>query len=352
MNLQQEAKRVIKHNTTPNGITAGSTHFKDVWARDALYASWGAIKQGILQGPRNTLTTLKKHTSKHGQIPLRVGRVSMKRVFLKLPTKVGSVYTNDKTSDPALDPNSLYLITLEKYLQAHKDEELRETKHISAVADWLVERADKDGLLTEGSYASWDDALKKNAPSIYNNALAYAALKAAARLTKNHRYKAAAKRIKQASKKLWSGEYYNAWIDMPVMDVAGNLLAIHTGLADTKETQSILRNLDSYKEQHQDKLPKTNYPRYPRKATYTPFYLVGMGDYHNQGPYWSWVAALEALVREDKREELHKEIAAWVAQSGSIHEIYSQPGRATKRLFYESEKDFSWSAGLILAAKK
>lgn len=350
MNFKQQARNTIKHNTNKHGIVAGSTHFKDLWARDALYASWGALEEEILEPVRKTLHTLKKHTSTHGQIPLRYGRISMKRVFFKLPTKIGAVYGNDKTNDPAIDPNSLYLITLEKYLQHHTDETLRNTKHISAVADWILERSDKDGLITEGKYASWDDALKKEAPSIYNNALAYAALKAAARMTKNKRYKAAAKRIKQSSKKLYNGTYYDAWIGMNVLDVAGNLLAIHTGLADTKETQSILEHLDECKNKHQHALAKTNYPRYPKSNVYTPFFFVGMGDYHNQGPYWSWISALEALVREDKREEIIRTLRTWAQSSGSIHEIYSSPGKATNRLFYTSEKDFSWTAGIILSA--
>ena len=349
MNLQQQARHVLQKNTTPQGIVAGSTHFNDVWARDALYASWGAINQELLQGPRNTLRTLKTYTSKHGQIPLRYGTTSMKRAFLHLPTKTGPVYGNDKTSDPAIDPNSLYLITLEQYLDKHLDEELRDAKHIQQVADWLLEQTNQDGLVDEGSYASWDDALKKNAPSIYNNALAYAALKAAARLTKTSRYKAAAKRIQQSSKQLYNGKYYDAWIDMPVLDVAGNLLAIHTGLANKQETTHILEALDKHKQANNDQLPKTNYPRYPRKATYTPFYLVGMSDYHNSGPYWSWIAALEALVREDKREEILTTLNNWTDLAGGIHEIYSKPGKPTKRLFYQSEKDFSWTAGLILA---
>ena len=352
MNLYDESRRVLRQNTTPAGITAGSTHFKDVWARDALYAGWGAIAANDHTGIHNTLRTLQTHMSEQGQVPLRYGRQSMAKVFLHLPTSTGPVYGNDKTRDAALDPNSLYLITLEKYLDATGNKELRDTKKISAAADWLLTHTDNDGLLTEGKYASWDDALKKQAPSIYNNALAYAALRAAARMTKKQRYKKAAQRVKQASAKLYNGTYYDAWIGMQVMDVPGNLLAIHAGLAGKHERESILAHLDEQKRAHRHRLPKTNYPQYPLSATYYPFYLVGMGDYHNQGPYWSWVAALEALVREDRREHLHGTLAQWVQDSGSIHEIYEKPGAAADRLFYESEKDFSWTAGLILAAKQ
>lgn len=351
MNLYQEARYVIKNNTTKHGITAGSTHFRDVWARDALYAGWGAINAEEYEGIKNTLTTLTAHI-KDGQVPLRYGRKSMAKVFFGLPTSTGAVYGNDKTSDHALDLNSLYLITLEHYLEATQDQELKDTTKISAAADWLTKQQNNDGLLNEGKYASWDDALKKQAPSIYNNALGYAALQAAARMTDDERYETAAKKIKQASTQLYNGTYYDAWKDMRVMDVPGNLLAIHTGLADKKQTRSILEHLDAQKKQHGDELPKTNYPCYPAHTTYYPFYLVGMGDYHNQGPYWSWVAALEALVREDKQEALHATINDWVCKAGGIHEIYDGPGTPTKRLFYESERDFSWTAGLILAAKK
>lgn len=41
MDLYERAHKTIKKNFTNKGLVAGSTHFSDLWARDALYACWG-----------------------------------------------------------------------------------------------------------------------------------------------------------------------------------------------------------------------------------------------------------------------------------------------------------------------
>ncbi len=349
MKLYTNCKRILENNNFQNGFVAGSTHFKDLWARDALYASWGALVIGLTEPVKNTLLTLQKNM-KDGQVPLRVGRKSLTKVFLGIKNQRGAVYGDDKRNNNALDPNSLYLITVEKYLLATNDTSVRDTQKIIAAAEWLLAQdKNNDGLLEEEWYASWDDAIRKEGASIYNNALAYAALKAVARMTRITRYDKEAKRIKKSSAQLYNGTYYDAWTGTRVLDIPGNLLAIYCGLADTKEKERILKEID--RQRNTDVLLRTNYTKYSFAKTAWWYGLFGMNDYHNKGPYWSWIAALEALVREEKTREIHAALQEWNG-TNTIYEILQGPKKPVKRLFYQSEKDFSWAAGLILAGKK
>lgn len=340
--LRKACLDVLERTSGKQGFTAGTTHFQDLWARDALYASWGAKGTAHEKTGLRTLSMLRKSMSAQGQVPLRVGRLSMIKNLLGLRGKTGALYKNDKSKDPALDPNTLYLITAIKY--GLEDESLRKA------AAWLVERQ-QDDLLLEGSYASWDDALKKNSASLYNNVLYVHALEQLGRHLSDNRYAQQARRSKKALQQLWNGTFFDAWKGRQVMDVPGNLLSILLGVATKKQTTSILQHLS---EQKKGTLPKTNYPDYPWKDTYYPFYLVGMADYHNSGPYWSWVAALEAWARSKNKEKqeaqrIHEKLLELFNEYGTIHEIYDEKLKPVKRLLYNSEKDFAWTAGIILA---
>ncbi len=347
-------KNVLEKNSGPHGIVAGSTHFNDVWARDALFSSWGALHSSLTEPVRTTLDILTKYQH-NGQIPLRVGTKNIVLALVGKPGKQGPVYSNDKSSDPALDPNTLYIITLWRFAKNDPHYVRRHEENIRQALGWL-ETHEHNNLLREKPYCSWDDALRKKGASIYNNALYYAALIAAAIMLRDETLHDKAQRVRaQVQEELWNEEYYNAWEGKKVLDVAGNLLAIYTGLAKGKE-QTILESIMSAKKEAKDTLPKTNYPKYSFGDVYPPFYALGMADYHNSGPYWSWIAALEALVRAEHGQKgiaraLLDELKANNARSQGIWEIYDSEGQPIKRLAYTSEKDFSWTAGMMLLAE-
>lgn len=348
-------KTLLERNAGPHGILAGSTHFSDVWARDALFASWGALHTGLFAPVHTTLETLTRY-QKDGQIPLRVGTKHIVLALLGKTGEQGPVYTNDKTQDPALDPNTLYIITLYRYaIKQHPHYARQRESNVREALAWLATH-EENNLLRERPYASWDDAIKKKGASIYNNSLYYGALIAAAILLRDETLHDKAEQVReQADNELWNGEYYDAWQGKNVLDVAGNLLAIYTGMAEGKE-EKILDAIAKEKDALGHTLPKTNYPKYGLRDVYTPFYAIGMADYHNHGPYWSWIAALEALVRAQHGQKglaraLLDELKANNKRSEGIWEIYDEEGMPIKRLVYTSEKDFSWTAGMMLLAE-
>ena len=345
---------VLAANITKKGFTAGKSHFNDVWARDALYASWGVISSHP-SWAENTLSTLQAHMQ-NGQVPLRVGRQNMVNVFLGLPTSHGPVYTNDKNKDVALDPNSLYVITAAKLVENKPSVKEIYEDSVSRALEWLA-RHETNELLTEGSYASWDDALKKQGVSLYNNVLYAAALRKASKAF-DLTYSAKARRVEERiTSALWNETYFNAWRGRKACDVAGNLLAVYFNVGSRSQHQTILSHVDDQQHAHKDSFLKTNYPSYHLTDTYLPFYLLGMQDYHDQGPYWTWITALEHLVRSRVNEDLSrvsnaKRLDEWIQDHGVIPEVLDQDLSPLKRLAYESETGFSWTAGLILAAQE
>ncbi len=339
-------------NCQKDGIHAGSTHFDALWARDALYASWGLIKRKQYDPVLHTLKTLADHQSAHGQIPLRVGQKHMLAKYLGLPAGGGARYDNDKGSAPALDSNLLFIITLARLVRAQRKKILARNyeQHVVRAMAWLATKKRKDGLLEEGHYASWDDALKKKGASIYHNALYYQALKDTGYLLEDRSYLARSQAVAKALDSLWNGKYYVAWTGMTQMDVAGNLLAAFFGVCPKQQEVQILASLARFKKAYTDELPRTNYPAYPKRYESLRMNLIRLGDYQNCKPYWLWIAALELLVRQQHDQnptDLQKSLKQWIALSGGYFELYEGRGKPLKRLLYTSERDFSWACGIL-----
>lgn len=345
-------EEVLSRNITDDGFTAGDSHFNDVWARDALYACWGVLETHQ-SWVKHTLSTLQDHM-RDGQVPLRVGRQNMINVFLGLPTSHGPVYTNDKNNDIALDPNTLYIITAAKLVEKTPSLQEQYEDSVTNALEWL-NRHETNQLLREGRYASWDDALKKQGASIYNNALYVAALRHASQAFEVDCADEARRVENRLVSVLWKETCFNAWRGREVCDVAGNLLAVYFNVGTRSQHESILSYLEEKQGLRDDTFLKTNYPSYHVTDTYLPFYLLGMHDYHDRGPYWTWITALEHLARsrvnENKSDVSNAErLDEWIQSNEVIPEVLDEDLSPMKRFAYESETGFSWTAGLILAA--
>lgn len=353
------------------GILAGTHQFSDYWARDGLFASWGALSAGDLDIVRKELELLLVFQAPDGQLPLRVGQyfLGLKMLGLSNTQEMRPRYDQDKYGSRPTDQNSLFIITFWEYLQKSKDVRFLKNNYASLkkAIDWnLAQDKDKDGLMEEGHYASWADSLKKRGKVLYTNVLYCQALKIMGTLAekagypKDSRYYfALSTKVKaELNKHFWNGSYYSDWIGpggkrMDFFSTDGNLLSILFSIADKKQAHSIQGCITQFG--ISSSVPsRTNHPKYPLHLQSQLDTLAGVGDYHN-GLSWLWLGAIDAAAKlkmgkkAEAGAELEK-IAKITIEHNGVYEVYTKEGKPVNRLLYKSEHPFAWSAGLFLYA--
>ena len=329
-----------------DGIRAGSTHFDAVWARDSLFACFGALALKDYDIVRKNLDLLLNNLQ-DGHVALRIGYKSQLRKYLGLPSGNAAVHNQDKGSNESYDANSLLLVVAEKY--EHETLKKLDREKLVQVTGWL-DRHDREHLLHEGPYSSWEDSLNLTGPRLYTNVCYYRALAAAAKLFKDPVYATRAVQTKIAVRRWWNGTYFTDGPNRDVCMTAGNLLAILWGIADPQQSRKILEYMSSRKTMMPPASDK------PAKKNEVPWYmrLIGLGQYHGTME-WSWLAAAEiacyhCLGEHDEAYKRDTRLRELIEEYGSAYELWEHDV-PVKKLFYKSEKDFSWTMGLLIASQ-
>ena len=63
---------LLRKQYAPRGVFAGATHFRDVWARDALFASFGSLAIGDVAHARDTVQFFIENLRADGLVPLKL----------------------------------------------------------------------------------------------------------------------------------------------------------------------------------------------------------------------------------------------------------------------------------------
>ncbi len=359
----------LRNRYTLEGTHAGRHHFSDVWTRDCCFASFGSLSIGDTDIVRTGIITLLKLTNEEGQVPLRVGqKYFLLKYLFNLKGRSEPRYLEDKRVSYPVDNNPLLFIMIEHYLQ--KTQNIAFLKPyfptLSKMLKWeFSQDRDQDLLIEEDYYGGWADSLKKKGKVLYSNVLHWHAVNSFSRICGylgytdlSHSFEEISSAIKsQIHTYFWNGRYFIDWINTHRHDyfsTDGNLLAILFGLTQKEQAISILECIKNF---NLDKGASvaTNYPKYSCHDIYHPFLFINMGDYHN-GMSWLWLGALYAvtLYRTGLKEESHKalyKLAKKILEFKGVFETYSK-GKPVKRLFYNSEDGFAWSAGLFVWACK
>lgn len=366
------AKNSLKKCYKKEGIVAGKTHFHYYWARDSFFASWGALELNDTNIVKINLENFIKYQNINGQIPLRIGGKKIHQIlsFFKIAHKLRNVaeYNQDKGFNPALDPNLLFIITFEKYLEKTKDYAFTK-KHLNSLhksMDW-IESFEKEGLLNEGKYATWQDSVKKEGYTIYTNTLYYAATKSLNKILNSiditngflEKSEIIKNKINEKfyDKKLgYYIDYFNKKQRCEIFSPDGNFLSIYFNLCNKNQTESILNNAEKLSIS-KDTPSYTNSPKYNKREIYFPFYLINMQGYHNMEICWPWIGCLHiiALIKNGKIEKakiLYKKIDQLIQKDKDVYETYEKNGKIVKRLFYASEKEFAWGASFFILTHK
>ncbi len=365
----QIAAETLRSRYRKDGITAGAHHFSDIWARDSLFASLGAMVLGDMDVVRHNIDTLLIYQRQDGMVPLRVGQKHfMLKYLFGWNGRTQARYIEDKNVSLTVDPTPLLIILTEAYLMHSGDRPFiqRILADLKAAAQWITAQdSDGDGLIEEGPYANWADSLHFSGKVLYSNVLVIQAYQALSRLCEavsdndtGHYAHLAYKGRERLTEVFWQGRYFVNWVstvDGPhnffVSD--GNLLAILYDIATPEQAASIQAFLTETKLDSGFCIG-TNYPNYPSRYIYPPFRWIHFLDYHN-GLRWLWLGCLDAVVKykmglQDAAYSRLECLAHKIMEFDGVYEVYEPSGRPCNRFFYKSEDHFAWSSGMFVWA--
>ena len=358
------AVETLQKNYASFGILAGQDHFSDLWTRDACFAAWGALSINNYHQVKHTLLTIIKNTNDEGQVPLRFGAYTFLFKFLGFPTKNQARYIDDKNYSLPTDNNSLFLIALEKYTSQSKDASLITDylETIESIINWNIHKT-KNHLMVETKYAGWADSLKKTGWVLYTNILYIQSLKSYQLLSdhidspkskEDEIQTALSRATEQLMERFWNGAYFIDFIDQESSEefsTDGNLLAILFDIASPNQSKSILTYIMDHS-MIKNGCIDSCHPKYKKSLIYTPFRFINLADYHN-GLYWLWLKCL-FIAALAKHPDVHpfddylSDLANVINSHQGIYEVYNASFKPLNRLFYKSERNFSWSSGLFI----
>ncbi len=360
------ARDALMSCVTPYGIAAGTHHFVDLWARDSLFAIFGANVSGLSEVSKKTIETFLHHQRSDGLVPyliLRsrrgIGKYFGRHTYYKTPV---AHFRSHMSFGVVPDGGVMTIIAARVFAQAAGDTRfLKKNYNKLALVFFWYETRFKGGLVREWFQCEWADALLKSGRTLYTNVLYFRAAKdlswMAKRLGKirdGARFAARSEEIRKLlNEQLWTGTFFADWKDWKRQDYFAthpNMLAIIFGLATRKQAASILaiaraRAWNGW-------TMENSTPKYP--IWRVPFFhiAIGMRDYHN-GLIWLQPGILYALAlykigNKNKARDVMNKIAQKIIEYNGVYEVYEKNGRPVKRLFYTSEHPFAWSAGLYL----
>ncbi|MBS3084853.1 hypothetical protein J4411_02980 [Candidatus Pacearchaeota archaeon] len=369
-NAFEIAKKSLKECYEKNGIIAGKVHYANHWARDSFYASWGALELGDFEIVKKNLELFLKYM-KRGQVPLRIGSSYLGGflAFIGIKPWFGVRYNQGKgLLNSAMDPNLLFLMTIEKYVRETGDLAFARkniTKIKSAIA-WL-NKWKKDDLIYSEKYATWQDSIKKKGFVLYTNILYYETMKKMGRLftrlrIKNEFTEKANEIKKMINRRFWDKrmghyiDYYNEKKRSGVFTSDGNFYSILFDVADKAQSESILKKAKKYGIS-KDVPSYTNFPKHKNRDVYPLLYLGHMQSYNDYGIAWPWIGCIHAVClfkmkRVAEAMKIMKKISKLIEKDGDVYETYEKNGKPLNRLFYRSEHPFAWGAGFYILAYK
>ena len=384
------AKNNLQKCYGKKGIFAGMHNFRDYWARDSCFASFGSLSIGDYEIVKINLSTFLDHLGMSWKLPKKIGKFKINiEDALQAPLKIGNshfgivmnylglkwdkyrgpYYINDKTNNKSVDQNALIVIAFHEYVDTSKDIKFLKgnINKLEKVMLWDFScDIDNDFLMEEKPYCNWADSLKKEGKLLYTNICHCYALKCLSEMfgilninDKKRKYNLLYKKTKQKiDEAFWNGEYYIDWIHKEKhanFSTDGNMLSILWRIASKEKAASIVNYSIKI---NIDKVPsECVYPLYDKKKmTATLIKFLGVTDYHN-GLSWIWLGSVSAISKyrvgmKKEAMQILEDIADLIVKYGKVYEVYDKSGKPVKRLLYMAETPFAWSSGMFLYAVK
>jgi len=354
-------------------LCAGLRNFREPWARDLGFASFGLVELNEFQAAREAFEVFLMNQRPSGQFPVKVHSTNILDRYLhslfkreqptQAPIKPKYITAHNTIS---LDGNALLVIAILNYAAHSADHDFVKT-HWSALKRaiiWLEEHAlEEDGLLHQAAFADWADSIARQGRVLYTNVLYWKALQDLAQAAASYgkaddqRYFAAkAQHVRKSiNDHFWRDDlgYYVTNQVFDNLSSSGNLLAIAWEMTTPAQAHSILDKMNEF--DLANPIPTQPVHRsYPTKFIALENRLGGIAHYHTSAA-WLWlgawhVIALARLERLVEAETLLYRISKVIVRDGAVHEVYTPDGRYLSSFWYTSEAPLTWSAGMVVHA--
>ena len=374
----EDLKAGIELRSLPDGsrklvLCAGRRNFREPWARDFGFASYGLLAARETRVTLETLEVFLHFQAADGQFPVKVHSTTLLNRYLHslfrrvqpiaLPLHPRYLTGHNSIS---LDGNGLLVIAALNYARQTGDESFlqRYWDKLRRAMHWLEKFAvESDALLQQGPFADWADSVARQGRVLYTNVIYWKALRemsAAAQevgfLDERLAYEATAEKVRKSIQHFFWRPDLGYFVTNQVFDnlsSGGNLLAIAWGLADDAQAGLILEKMQAM---HMDRPVPTRAASRPYPGRYIALEnrLGGLAAYHTQAA-WVWLGAWHviALLRQGQTKQaqaLFERLAAAVARDGEVLEVYGSNGHPLSSLWYLSESPLTWSAGMLFYA--
>jgi glycogen debranching enzyme len=355
-------------------LHAGYRNFRESWARDFGFASYGLLALEENQTVRETLEAYFFYQSPQGQLPVKLHSVGPITRFLyslfereqPLNLAIRPCY-NSAHGALSLDGQALLVIAAVNYSRERLDLDFlrRYWEGLQRALQWLESAARVSGnpLLYQGAYADWADSVARRGPVLYTNVVYWKALHEmglGARMLENEElasfFEEKAGRVARAiQQQFWQPEqgYFVTSDLLNQLSSAGNLLAAGWGLATPSQTEAILDTLETAG--MTDPVPtQAAFPPYPPHLIALENRLGGMAHYHTQGA-WLWIGAWHVIVLEQAGRaaealSLLSRISEVIVRDGQVLEVYGPDGKRLSSFWYKTESPLTWNAGMVVYA--
>jgi glycogen debranching enzyme len=354
-------------------LNAGPRNFREPWARDFGFASYGLMVLGEIQAIRENLELFFINQLPDGQLPIKVHSTNVPSRYMH------SLFKREQpTYNPlrpkyfsghrtiSLDGNPLLVIAALHYIRNCQDQEFIDTfwTSIKQGVLWLEKHAiTTDGLLHQGPYSDWADSIARQGRVLYTNVLYWKALyelsetaQALGNIQEGQDFKTKADQVKAAiNEYFWRPElgYYITTQEFGNLSSSGNLLAVAWDLATAEQGHAILDAMDKFGMANPVPTRPVHSP-YPKRYIAIENRLGGIGYYHTDAA-WIWIGAWHVIAaqnlgRMDEAQDLLDRMARVIVREGEVHEVYAPSGKFISTLWYTSEAPLTWSAGMFLYA--
>ena len=368
----------IEERILPDGkkklvLNAGMRNFREPWARDFGFASYGLLSLNEFVATRQTLEAFLEFQKEDGQFPIKVHSThvlirSIYSIFRRpqpITAPLQPRYISGHKSI-SVDGNSLLVSAALNYVNKSNDIKFlsRHWEQLKQALHWLEGHApDEDGLIFQGAFSDWADTVDRTGKVLYTNIVYWKAIndmiKGATLLKKKKDegyFKTQSNFIAKSIKNhFWREDlgYFITSHEHSSLNTSGNLMAVAWGCATSEQAHIILDNMKSMELAVPVPTKPVSAP-YPKKNISIEARLGRFPHYHVDAA-WLWlgawhVIALTHLERMEEASQLLDQLANVIVRDKTIHEVYESNGKHFSNLLYTSEAPLTWSAGMIIYA--